>query len=149
MPSTPYIDLARRAFDAIHAACPSLRFEETPSGHVDVNIDLPIQDGLAYAVNLSLQGDELHFSVERGFWMEWFPCYDEAVASQFVEAVVGFLSGRYRIIEVSQGNHPFVARLQRPSGSSWQTIATSRSLRVPWPWRRSTRILQNGPGIAA
>ena len=44
MPSTPYIDLARRAFDAIHAACPSLHFDETPSEHVDLNIDLPAQD---------------------------------------------------------------------------------------------------------
>jgi|SRR5690348_5839900 len=149
MPDTDYVQIARRAFAAINASCTSLQFLETPTDHVDINVEVPVQPGLAYEVNLNLQGDELHFSVGEGFWAEWFPCDDPDVEDRFVEAVVGFISGRYRIVETSAGGRPISARLERPSEDGWKTVTTWATMRFPWPWGRSERILRNGPGMAA
>ncbi len=130
-------------FEDIRRVFPHLSMElhlEHP--HVDLLMDVPRQDGLAFDVNLNLQGDALHLSA-GSFWLEWFPCVDPEVVAGYRDAVTGLLSGRYRIIEYYAGRRAVKAQLQRPVGEAWQTIGTSSNLGIWLPWRRSSRILQN------
>ena len=52
-----------RLFEEIRDAFPrlSMRLDENPP-NVDLNVDIPQQPGLAFDMNLNLQGDELHLS---------------------------------------------------------------------------------------
>lgn len=143
------MDMARRVFGRFRVAFPALRFEEVPSEHVDLNVNVPQQDGLAFDVNLNLQGDELHLSVGDGFWLEWFPCGDPAVEASYVEAVAGLLSGEFRIIELRQNGVPVWARLERQVAGRWKRVAAWSRLYFPLPWGCTTRVLQNLRGIAA
>ncbi len=69
---------------------------------VDLNLDIPQQDGLKFNVNVNLQGDELHLSAGH-FWLEWFPCSNLHIVEEFREAVLGLLSGEFRILEYYRG----------------------------------------------
>src|SRR5262245_41140783 len=104
--------------------------------HVDLNMDSREQPGLAFDVNLNLQGDELHLSA-GSFWLEWFPCTDPDVVARYRDAVTGLLGGRYRIVEHLVGNRPVKAELQSPVGDSWQTVGTWSNLRRLVPSRRT------------
>jgi hypothetical protein len=130
-------------FDDVRAAFPDLAMHvhlEHPE--LDVRMDIPQQPGLAFTVNLNLQGDELHLAA-GSFWLEWFPCTTPEIRDQYLDAVVGLISGRYRILEHRLGNWPVKAQLQEPRGKEWKTIGTWGNLgtAVPWPKRQS--ILQN------
>jgi hypothetical protein len=130
-------------FEDIQASFPDLSMQlhiEHP--HVDLMMDVPRQDGLAFDVNLNLQDDELHLSA-GSFWLEWFPCGDSDVVGRYREAVTRLLSGQYRIIEHYAGNRVVKAQLQRPDGDAWRTIGTWSNFGAWWPWRRGSRILQN------
>jgi hypothetical protein len=130
-------------FEGIRAEFPTLQTQLQPEhAHVDLNMDIRKQPGLAFDVNLNLQGDELHLSA-GSFWLEWFPCTDPAVTAQYRDAVTGLLSGRYRILEYFAWNRSVRAELQSPAGNSWQTIGTSSNLWRLVPSRRTTRVLQN------
>jgi hypothetical protein len=130
-------------FEEIRARFPMLAMNlELDAPNVDLNMDVPEQAGLAFDVNLNLQGDELHLSV-GAFWLEWFPCTDSNVAAQYRETVMGILSGVYRIVEHHIGGHVVKAQLQRPVNGGWQTIGTSSNLGALLPWPRSTRVLRN------
>jgi hypothetical protein len=63
---------------SIQAGFPHLEMllkEEDPN--VDVNMDIPVQQGLEFDINLNLQNiDELHLSVGK-LWMCWFPCTEK------------------------------------------------------------------------
>lgn len=85
--------------EGIRDAFPALRMDlRRDHPHLDLNVDVPAQPGLAFDVNLNLQGDELHLSA-AAFWLGWFPCTDPEVAERYRDAVSGLLSGRYRILE--------------------------------------------------
>jgi hypothetical protein len=69
-----------------------------------ISITLPVQPGLSYEVCLCLQnGDELGFSVDRHFHIEFFPCTKPDRAKKYLDAGTGFLSGQYRILEHFRG----------------------------------------------
>ena len=85
--------------EGIRDAFPALRMDlRRDHPHLDLNVDVPAQPGLAFDVNLNLQGDELHLSA-GAFWPGRFPCTDPEVAERYRDAVSGLLSGRYRILE--------------------------------------------------
>lgn len=138
-------DLAVQIFCRIQELFPNLKMEfDLEPEHVDVNVDIPKQEGLLFDVNLNLQNlDELHFSVGSSFWLEWFPCSDEKVSQQYFEAVSGVLSGNYRILEHHRGKKVVKAQLQRPDGSGWKTIGTHRCLHLPFPFKKTTTMLRN------
>ncbi len=124
-------EIARAAFAEIGARFPHLKIIEETSAPVEINLHLPIQDGLRHSIWLSLQNtDELHFSVGH-FWCEWFPCTNPDKVGTFISAVSGFLAGTYRSVEHYRGTHCFKAQLQRPTGNGWETIATWSRLRLP------------------
>jgi hypothetical protein len=138
-------DQMQKMFEEIRRGFPRLSMNlQLEHPHVDFSMDIPKQSGLDFDVNLNLQGDELHLSVGH-FWAEWFPCTNPEVVSHYREAVIGLLSGRFRILELYLGPHNVGAYLQRPEGSGWHT--TSRSVHgfrwlIPWP--RTKKVLQNG-----
>ena len=116
---------------------------DTHHPHLDVNMDIPKQPGLAFDVNLNFQNsDELHLSAGH-FWLEWFPCGDDKVVKAYREAVCGVLSGTFRILEYYRGNKAIKAQLQMPDGEGWKTIGTWATWSLPIPWRVTTRELRN------
>lgn len=124
-------EIARAAFAEIGARFPHLQLTEEPDAPVEISLSIPVQDGLKHAVWLGFQNmDELHFSVGH-FWCEWFPCTDQDKTRTFIDAVCGFLSGRYRSLEHYRGGKCFMAELQCPTGNGWETIATWSRLRLP------------------
>ena len=110
--------------------------------NVDWSIVIPRQDDLKFECNLNRQGDELHFST-LGFWLEWFPLEDADVAEKYLDAVVGILSGRYRIVEYVRFGRGVGGELQAPVGTSWKTIGNSSTGILPRGWLSSTRVIQN------
>ena len=140
-----------RLFRELQDAFPQLRMQlQLQDPHVDVSMDIPRQPGMAFFVNLNLQGDELHLSA-GSFWLEWFPCTRPGIVDQYRDAVTGLLSGRYRILEHYVGAWAVKAQLQRPDADGWQTIGTWANLGTALPWPRRRRVLQNvaGEGGAA
>jgi hypothetical protein len=136
------ISIAREAFARIQASFPQLTFVETQHAQVDLNIEIPAQPALRHAVNLNLQGDELHFHV-CSFWVEWFPCGDPSKVEAFVSAVSGFLSGRYRLLEHYRGSRCVRAELQEPKQDGWNTVACWSRLHIPIPWSVRREVRRN------
>jgi hypothetical protein len=118
-----------------------MHLDEEP-GRVDLAMDIPQQPGLAFEVDLNLQGDELHLSAGV-FHLQWFPCSRYSVVRAYREAVQGLLSGVYRIREHYRGGKPFKAELQRPYLDGWETVGTWRAWVWPLPRHTVERILQN------
>jgi len=132
-----------RLFEEIRATFPGLKMElQLEPQNVDLSLDVRKQPGLAFDLNLNLQGDELHLGA-GAFWLEWFPCTDPAIVARYREAVTGLLNGEYRILEHHIGNRVAKAQLQVPEGGDWRTIGTSSSLWTLLPWFRSKRVIQN------
>lgn len=138
-------DIALQLFRRVQEAFPNLRMEfDLEPEHVDLNVDIPTQDGLLFDVNLNLQNlDELHLSAGSSFWLEWFPCSDEKVSQKYFDAVSGVLSGTYRILEHHRGRKVVKAQLQCPDGSDWKTIGTHACLHLPLPFKKKTTVLRN------
>ena len=132
-----------RLFEEIRDAFPqlSMQLDQNPR-HVELELNIPQQPGLNFDMNLNLQGDELHLSA-GAFWLEWFPCTRPDVIDAFREAVVGLISGGYRIREHHRGGRPFKAELQTPGVDGWQTIGTWYGWIWPFPRRTVEKILQN------
>ena len=135
--------IARKAFTEIASQFPSLQMVEDKDAPVEISITIPVQSGVKQKVWLCLQnGDELHFSVGH-FWLEWFPCTNPERVESFIDAVVGFLSGKYRIIEHFRGEKCFKAELQAPKSDSWQTIGTRWKFALPFPFGKTFREVRN------
>jgi hypothetical protein len=127
----------------IRARFPHLQIETTPENpREDAHATLPAQPGLSFAIDLSLQGDELHI-VAGSFWVEWFPCHNDRKYSRYLDSVLGLLSGEYRIVETYRGQRPVRATLERPVTGGWARVAIWGNLGALVPWGRTTRILSN------
>jgi hypothetical protein len=134
-----------RLFEQIRQAFPHLSMRlDQEHAHVDLDMDIPRQPGLAFDVNVNLQGDELHLSA-GAFWLEWFPCTRPDVVHAYQEAVHGLLSGSYRIRELHRGSRPFRAELQTPDRDGWRTIGTWHGWAWPFPRGTVEKILRNLP----
>lgn len=122
---------------------PALQLQVNSSDpNVDWSIDIGRQAGLKFECNLNRQSDELHFSTS-GFWLVWHPLDDTKVVEQYLDAVLGLLSGRYRIVEYVRLNRGVGGELQVPYGDSWRTIGNYSAGILPRSWLSSTRVIQN------
>jgi hypothetical protein len=145
-----YLQIARKAFREIQSRFLGLQLVEDPSVSVELNVNIPVQAGVIYPINLNLQNrDELHFSVGH-FRLKWFPCSNEEALSAYIDTVSGFLAGRYRILEHYRGRRCVKAELQKegPEGQ-WSTFGTYSRPSIPLPWRKRYRVLINQPQIEA
>ena len=107
--------------------------------------DIPVQPGVDFNVSINLQNqDELHLNVGKNFWVEWFPCREQEVFDDYINAVTGVISGEYRIVERYLFGKADSAVLERPNGrGGWQRVTTWGSLGCLVPGPRARKILQN------
>jgi hypothetical protein len=135
-------DIARTVFDEIRESFTDLSTRQSESFEGEPQLEIPEQPGLRFDVTLYLYGDVLNLCAGQ-FWREWFPCSNPEVVSRYVEAVLGLLEGRFRIVEHSRNGRVLKAFLQRPSGPRWQNLSRHyHGLSLPWP-KTEQRILQN------
>lgn len=114
-----------------------------PHPQVAISLTFDPQPGLQFRVILTLQGDEFGLGIGDAFWSEWYPCDDDEVVSRFRRAVRGVLTGEFRILETRLKGNPIKARLQQPTQSGWETIATWLRPHLPSFRPSETRTLQN------
>ena len=137
--------------DRIRKSSPGLRVEvQVDDPHVHARAELPVQPGLDFPILLTLQNrDELHLSVGGHFWVEWFPLRKSQVFEDISAAVVGLISGDYRIVESYAFGRGVRASLERPRASGgWETIATWSNLGGLIPWTSRRNVIQNkGPDL--
>ena len=135
--------IARGVFAEIAKSFPSLKMVENHGEPVEISITMPVQPGLAHEVWLCLQNqDELGFSAGH-FYIEVFPCTKSVRVEKYLDAVTGFLSGRYRILEHYRGTRCYKAKLQRPEGDRWRTIATWATIWIPLSFRKTVKEVRN------
>jgi hypothetical protein len=133
-------NIARNTFAEIAARFPHLQMIEEKNPNVEINITLPVQSGLKQKIWLALQNrDELHFLVGH-FWLEWFPCTVPSRVQAYLEAVTGYLSGSYRVLEHYRNEKCFKAQLQAPVAGNWQTVGTWQKIR--WPSFQNSSIVE-------
>jgi hypothetical protein len=142
-------EIASATFERIRAAFPTLTMDlDVHPAHVELGMEIPVQPGLSFKVWLDFQnGDELTLSASH-FWYEWFPCTNQKTVDEYVEAVSGVLSGRFRVLEHWRGGRVVKAQLQSPRNDKWKSIATSINISsvIPWPPKK-LRIVQNNLNV--
>jgi hypothetical protein len=135
--------IARSVFAELSKRFPSLEMVENHGEPVEISITMPVQFGLSHKVWLCLQnGDELGFKVGH-FYCEWFPCTKSDRVEKYLDAVTGFLSGEYRILEHYRGTTCYRAKLQKPEGDRWRTIATWATIWISLSFRKTVKELRN------
>ena len=136
--------IARAVFVEIARRFPSLRMVENHDDPVEISITMPVQPGLSHKLWLCLQnGDELGFSVGGHFYIEFFPCTKPGRVEKYLDAVTGFLSGQYRVLEYYRGTKCYWARLQKPEDGRWRTIANWATIWIPLWLRKTVKELRN------
>ncbi len=135
--------IARGVFAEIAKRFPSLQMIENYNDPVEISITMPAQPGLSHKVWLCLQNhDELGFGVGH-FYIEFFPCTEQDRVERYLDAVTGFLSGKYRILETYRGAKCYKAKLQKPDGDSWRTIANWATIWIPLWSKKTVKELRN------
>ena len=135
--------IARGVFAEIAKRFPKLNMVENRDDPVEISITMPVQPGLSHKIWLCLQnGDELGFSAGH-FYNEWFPCTKSDRVEKYLDAVTGFLSGKYRIVEHYRGTKCYRAQLQKPEGDRWHTIASWATIWIPLSFRKGVKDLRN------
>jgi hypothetical protein len=135
--------IARGVFAEIAERFPALKLVENANEHVEISITIPVQPGLSCDVGLGLQNqDELHLYIGH-LWMEWFPCTNRDRVEEYLDAVTGFLSGRYRVLEHYRRTKCYKAQLQKPENGKWRTIATWTTIWMPCSWKKTFREIRN------
>jgi len=135
--------VARNIFQRIQDSFPALRVNLilTP-GNVDMSLEIPIQTGMAFPVNLNLQRDELHLNAGH-FWAEWFPCTEDAVSENYFNSVRRLISGEYRIVETYRYGRAVGAVLEKPNGTGWIRLTSWKNFWIAFPGKSCYRVLQN------
>jgi hypothetical protein len=135
--------IAREVFAEIAKRFPKLDMVENRDDPVEISITMPVQPGLSHKVWLCLQnGDELGFSASH-FYNEWFPCTKSDRVEKYLDAVTGFLLGKYRIVEHYRGATCYKAQLQKPDGDRWLTIASWATIWIPLSFKKTVQDLRN------
>ena len=138
------IKIATDTFERIQRQFPSLSMRIHNDQPVELCMDIHKQTGLKFNIDLNLQNnDELHLVVAGNFWLEWFPCTKKKKVEEYIEAVSGVLSGKYRILEHYRDKKVVKAELQSPEKDGWKTIGTWATWSFPFPWRKNYNVVQN------
>ncbi|MBM4152178.1 MAG: hypothetical protein FJ220_01470 [Kiritimatiellaceae bacterium] len=135
--------IAEQTFARIASQFPTLQLIRENDAPVELAYTIPVQPGVKQEIHLNLQNiDELHFSVGH-FWLEWFPCTEPKMVENYVEAVCGYLSGTYRIVEHFRGQTCIRAELQQPTEDGWKTIGTWKTVLAWLPGQQTELELRN------
>jgi hypothetical protein len=135
--------IARSVFAEIAERFPALGMVENSGEPVEIRITIPVQPGLLHEVWLCLQNqDELHFKAGH-LWVEWFPCTERKKVEAYLDAVTGFLSGQYRVLEYYRGSICYKAKLQRPEDTGWRKVAMWATIWIPLFRRKILKEIRN------
>lgn len=135
--------IGRDVFAEIARRFPFLQMVENHDDPVEISITMPAQPGLSHKVWLCLQNhDELGLGVGQ-FYCEWFPCTKPEKAENYLDAVTGFLSGKYKILEYYRGKTCHRAKLQKPEGDGWRTVANWATIWIPLSFKKTVKELRN------
>ncbi len=133
------------AIDQIRSKFPNMRVDvRKEASRVDAEARIPVQPGVAFPMSLSPQNrDELHLGAGH-LWLEWFPVGRQDVFEGFVDAVLGLITGNYRIVESYLFGAVVRARLERPNAvGGWETITTWSNLVGLIPLSSRQSVIQN------
>jgi len=83
----------------------------------------------------------MHLNVSH-FWVEWFPCTDKECTKRYIDAVSGFLSGEYRVVEYFRGEKYIKSKLQKPQDGKWNDMAGHYGSLFPF-FSNDMRIIRN------
>jgi len=139
---------ALQLFEGLRAEFPGLRIEIDPNDpNVEISVEIPQQPGLDFRVHLDFQNtDELHLCAGDVFLCSWFPSSDPEVLNRYRDAVLGVVSGQYRIVEYWRWGRGVGADLQAPGPAGWRRVARSRLgllAALPLRWGTAERVIQN------
>ncbi|OPY88314.1 MAG: hypothetical protein A4E71_00525 [Smithella sp. PtaU1.Bin162] len=139
------LKIAQDVFARIQKEFPHLSMRIHNDQPVELSMDIPKQEGLNFDIYLNLQNnDELHLMAGNFFWLEWFPCTKGEKVEEYLAAVLGLISGKYRICEHYRGKKAVRAELQvQGKDGKWKTIGAWSKLSLPFPCRKHYQILQN------
>jgi hypothetical protein len=129
----------------IQCRFPNLKMElKEDAPYVDINLDIPKQEGLSFSINLNLQNDdELHLQVGK-LWMCWFPCTEAENVEDFIQSVVGLIEGKHRILETIKGGKVVKGQLQIYCNGEWESKSSGiATFYFPSLRRKCFNILQN------
>lgn len=126
--------------DALRMRCPTVRLRV----HTSVaRAIVPRQPGLDFDIHIALANrDELHLRA-AGLKCRWVACGEPGVTEQFIDAVIGLIAGRNRIVLTVFLGRVIGCRLQQPTGRGWQTIARSDPRRPGLLWLCWSSIVMN------
>ena len=136
-----------RVVEALKRAFPDLRVRasvDPDEPHIQAVASIPAQKGIEQGIGFSLVGDELHLEIgTTNFYVPWFPSTDPVVVENFVDAVVGFIEGRHRVVDSYIGGQVVKSELQAGDADKWRTLATNSTLLAYIPWPRRRIIVRN------
>jgi hypothetical protein len=125
---------------------PQLRIIEYNEAPVERAYHIPAQEGIVCDLHLNLQNeDELHLNIGKYFWCEWFSCEKECVVQDYLDSVIGFIEGTYRVVDYFSGSTCYKSVLEKKEKDLWQPYASSIHVHgYVWPgWRKRTEITRN------
>lgn len=135
---------AEETVEELRTRYPNLTIDlETVSSQSDREWTLPVQPGLKHKILLYVSHDELSFDAGH-FHMSYFPCDEEEPRARFLDAVTGFIDGRYRVQEHYRRKACIAADLQELKQGEWRSVAAWSRLHWPFPRKKRYRILRNG-----
>lgn len=136
---TSAIDLIRNKFPEL-----DIKIDKEES-HIHAVAYIDKQPGIDFDISINLQNcDELHLWAES-LWASWFPIGEEDSFEKFIDAVIGLISGNYRIVEYRVLGSLIKTTLEKPCGQEWIKIFTCSPMPsfsfLPLP--RKKRYYQN------
>lgn len=124
MEQTDYLTIASDAINKIRSHFGDLEIiEEFNDKYLDLSFNIPRQLGLDFDINLNLQTDELHISMEF-ISASWFSIKSPEIVDLFIDTVKGLITGNYRIVQYWNKNKLIKCCLQKPAEAKWKNIAT-------------------------
>lgn len=128
-------------FDSIERSCPQVAAQVVRE-RATLRMRIPEQPGLAFPIEVALQGSEVELTAAVGFSV-WFNV-DGPSLRELHRIVVGLVTGEYRLIENRRFGSIVRVDLQTRIATEWKTIArswTGSLALLPLP--TSKTVLQN------
>lgn len=128
--------VAVEAFQNIRDAFPNLIVDlntQTNDSDVELEMNIELQEGLDFGIYLNFQNkDQLHMW-SNIMCFEYFPANEPEIVKKFTDAVIGIISGNYRVLQKVRNSIPYTAYLQNQEDEIWITIYTHhRKFKLPW-----------------
>jgi hypothetical protein len=136
------LEKVQEAVDEVQRRYPHLAIRRDASSLSDGDWTIPVQPGVRHEILIYVSRDELSFDV-GSLHTSFFPCDEEEPRAQFVDAVTGFIDGRYRVREHHRRGACIAADLGELKEGRWRSVASWSCLHWPFPRKKDFTFLQN------